>query len=32
MMSTGRKSIAFMNSTSTNIVSAIGATILLSPW
>ena len=28
MMSTGRKSIAFMNSTQTNTVSASGATVL----
>ena len=32
MMSTGRKSIAFISSTQTNTVSAIGATNLLSPW
>ena len=32
MMSTGRKSIAFMSSTHTNTVSASGATKLRSPW
>ena len=32
MMSTGRKSIAFMSSTQTNTVSAIGATTRLAPW
>ena len=32
MTSMGRKSIAFMNSTQTNTVSASGATVFSSPW